>query len=65
MELEYSIWNITNGWQPLRATTLESAAGELQSMDPYAEEAQVRNKATGQVWKCSPPRQQIHWGPFD
>jgi hypothetical protein len=42
MILEWKVWNIHKDWQPMKATTLEEAARELQNHMPYSEEAKIR-----------------------
>ncbi len=64
MQLEYKVWNIHTEWQPLSATTLEGAVDELGHMGPYTEEAQVRDKETGQVYtRQRPAAPQLNFGP--
>lgn len=65
MKLEYKVWNIHKDWQPLAATTLEEATDEVDRMDPYTEEAQLRDKETGQIYtRQRPTRPQLNFGPF-
>lgn len=42
MKIEWRVWNIHKEWQPLRATTMDEAARELQEKMPYSEEAIIR-----------------------
>ena len=50
MKFEYNIWNITKGWQLMKATTLEAATREINAMGPYGEEAKIRDE-TGQIYE--------------
>ncbi len=60
MRYEYNIWNITESWMPLRATTLEGAQQELDQMGPYAEEAIIRDES-GNTYKRRQPKQDLHF----
>lgn len=63
MRLEWKVWNIHKDWQPMKATSLEEAAKELQAKMPYSEEAKIRVDG-GEVRKFVPQRAKKFWGPF-
>ena len=63
MKLEYRIWNIKPEWTPLKSTTISGAQDELEAMGPYAEEAQIKDVETGDIYKRRPDPP-IDFGPF-
>lgn len=62
MKLEYNIWNITNGWQPMQATSLKEAQHEIEAMGPYGEEAVIRDE-DGQVYRQNQNLPKLNFGP--
>lgn len=63
MQLEYKIKNIDTGWQPLSAATIEGALEKLNRMGLQMEEAQVRDKITGEVYIPRPTKLPFQWSP--